>query len=96
MRSRRIKLARVCLRQSTSVARKFDASGLHSEANSEVGDLLFSRISDRLEHALDTALSESSRYQQAVVTVKLFLTGTFAGFQALGLNPIHVQLQIVR
>jgi len=41
------------------VARKLDASSLHAEADSKIRHLLFARIADGVQHALDAALAKS-------------------------------------
>src|SRR5581483_69737 len=90
VRSCGIKLAGVCVSQSTNVARELDARCLHSEADAEVRNPFLARITDRLQHAFDSALSESARHQNAVVAAELLFTCALAGFESFGLNPAHV------
>src|ERR1700686_5813526 len=67
MRSRRIELTRVSIRQSANVARKFNAGGLHPQTDPEVRDMLLARVLDRLQHAFDAPLAESPGHKQSVV-----------------------------
>src|ERR1700733_14696893 len=60
MGRRRIELARVRFRQSHDVARKFDASRLHPQTDSEVRNFLLPRIPDCDQHAFNAALAESA------------------------------------
>src|SRR4030088_2745015 len=53
----RIELARVGIRQSANVARIFDASGLHSQADPEIGHMLFASVSNRFQHTFNAALA---------------------------------------
>src|SRR5690348_14585692 len=91
----RIEFARICVLQTTNVARKFNAGRLHPEANAEIRNLLLTRISDRLQHTFNPALPKSSRYQNSVVIAKLLVAGVLASFQAFGLNPAQAQSQIM-
>src|SRR6516162_5973176 len=60
MRRRWIELAGVRLLQSTDIARKLNARGLHSKADTEIRNLVFARILNALQHAFDAALTESA------------------------------------
>src|SRR5580698_315366 len=96
MRRCRIELARVCLGQSHHIARKLDASRLHAQANSEIWDFLFARITNRDQHAFDTSLAESARNQYPVIAFKLCFNALFVGtLQTFRFNPVQLQLQIV-
>ena len=61
--------------------------------------MLLARILNRSQHAFDAALAESAGDEQSVILFKLrFITLiVFVGrFQALGFDPIHFQLEVVR
>src|ERR1041385_4050812 len=53
-----IEFAGIRFGQSRDVARKLDASGLHSQADAEIRDLLLASVADGLQHAFDTAFGE--------------------------------------
>src|ERR1700739_4612254 len=91
----RIELARIRFRESHYIPRKLDASRLHPQANPKVRNLFLPRVADRDQHAFDAALAKSTRNQDPVITLKLRLITFVAGFEALGLNPVQLQLQIV-
>src|SRR6202521_4245227 len=75
MRSRRIELTRIGIRQSAHVTRIFNASRLHTETDSEVWDMLLARVLNRLQHAFDATLAESAGHEQSVVFFELrFIT----------------------
>src|SRR5215469_2495781 len=95
MGSGRIKLAGVGVGESAYVAGELDAGGLHAEANSEVRNLLFAGIANGDQHAFDSAFAETAGYQDSVVLGELFLVGLVAGFEALSLDPVEVELEVV-
>src|SRR6185312_8630194 len=66
VRRGRVELTGVRLRQAADVARVLDAGGLHAEADTEVGHLLFARIADGVGHAFNAALAEAARDEGAV------------------------------
>src|SRR3984885_6811947 len=97
MRRRGIKFARIRLRQSHNISSKLNACRLHAEANTEIRHLLLARIPDRLQHSFDSTLAEATRHQNSVIPFKLRLEAvSFCSFQALGLDPVDLQLQVVR
>src|SRR5947209_1524107 len=65
MRCRGIEFAGVRVGKSADVASVLDAGCLHSQTNSEVGDLLLAGIADRLQHPLDAALPETAGNEDA-------------------------------
>src|ERR1700722_4234719 len=94
----RVEFARTGARQATNVARKLDASRLHTQADAEVGNGALARIPDGVEHAFDAALAKASGNQDAVKTGKLLFVLPVAGklaLQALGFDPGDTQFQIV-
>src|SRR5216684_2785516 len=96
MRRRRIEFAGVCLRQSNHVAGKFNAGSLHAQTDAEVRNLFLPGITDSDQHPLDTAFAKTTRDENSVVTFELSVAGLVASLQPLSLNPIHLQLKIVR
>src|SRR5215472_15067164 len=90
-----IKLAGVGVRESADVAGELDASGLHTEANAKVRNLLFAGIADGNQHAFDSAFAETAGNQDPVVLGQLFFVGLVPGFEALSLDPVEVELEVV-
>src|SRR5579863_3116321 len=96
MRSRGIELAGIRIRQPAYVARKLDASRLHPQTNSKVGNLLLPRIPNRNQHPLNPTFTKSPRHKNPVVLRELILAGLISSLESLGLNPVQIQFQIVR
>src|ERR1039458_814155 len=94
VRRARIELGGIGGLQSAHVAREFDHQGLHAEADPEVRHLAFARELDGVEHAVDAALAEAAGHQDAVVIFQLPLP--ILASHAFGLDPIYVDLQLVR
>src|ERR1017187_9092914 len=94
VRRPRVELRGIRILQAAHVARVLDHHGLHAQADAEVRYLVLARIADGVDHALDSALAEAPRYQNAVVAVPLPLPS--AAQHALGLDPVDVHLQAVR
>src|SRR5271157_5515357 len=92
MRGRWIKLTRVRLLESADIARKLDARRLHPQAYPEEWHLVFARVLDSLQHALNAALAKAAGHQDSVSMLQLRLHTLVLGFQPLGFDPIHVQL----
>lgn len=93
-------LNRVCVLQSTDVTGVLNNRNLHSQANSQVGNVVLSGPLGSRNHTLSTTSSESSRDQNTLGgtnivpgLVKLGGVGSVGGrLQSLGLNPDQVQL----
>ena len=98
MRRGRIELAGVGVVQPADVARKLDAGRLHAQADAEIRNFLLARVADGVQHALDAALAEAARHQDAVVVFELRLVIAIAVFASkpFGFDPVQVQLQVVR
>src|SRR5579859_2811544 len=99
MLGRRIELAGVGRLQSADVARKLDASRLHTQADPEVGNLEFASIANGIEHSLDAPLAESARHQDSVKASQLLLVGLIARlfrFEALGFDPGNFEFEVMR
>ena len=96
MRRCRIELARVRVRKSANVAGKLHARRLHPQANSEVGNFLLARVSNRDQHSLDSALPKPTRHQDSVVVLQLLFVLRVGSLEPLRFNPVHLQFQIVR
>ena len=95
MRSRGIELAGVRICQAAHVARIFNAGGLHTQTDAEVRNFVFARITDRLQHAFNAAFAKSAGDKNAVIVPKLLCARALPFLQAFGLNPVHMQFQIV-
>ena len=94
-----IELAGISVQQPADVAGKLDACRLHAQANSEIWDLLFARILNRLQHALDAAFAEPSGDEQAVIAFQLrlvTLVRLVGGFETLRFDPVQFELEVVR
>ena len=70
MGSLRIELSAICLVEAGAVAGVFNGGALHSQADSEEGDLVFAGVVDGVDHALNAALAESAGNQDAVVAAQ--------------------------
>ena len=91
-----IELAGVGILQAADVARELDAGGLHAEADAEVGHILFARIADGVQHALDAALAEAAGNEDAVEALKLRFIAAIVGrlrLEALGFDPGDIELE---
>src|SRR5579872_1823531 len=93
MRSRRIELARISIRQSANIASKFDASRLHPQTNPKVRDFILPRITNRNQHPLNAALAKPARHQNPIVIRKLLVV--VSRLKPLSLDPIQIQFQIM-
>ena len=97
VRRRRIELAGVGVGQPANVARKFDAGGLHAQANAEVRNFLLARVADRHQHAFDAALAEAARHQDAVVVVAVVRRRLLSPASSPSASiQFTLQLQVVR
>ena len=67
VRRGRIELGGVGVFEAAHVARELDHHRLHAQADAEVRHLVLAREADGVDHALDAALAESARDQNAVV-----------------------------
>src|SRR5205085_608176 len=93
VRSSRIELGGVGLGKPADVACELNHHRLHSQANSEVGDLRFARVADRLQHSFDTAPAEATGNQDAVE--RLELGGGLRPFEFFGFDPGNVDLGLM-
>ena len=73
MRSLRIELGGVGVFQAAHVAGVLDGGALHAEADAEERNLVFARVLNGVDHALDAALAESAGNQNAVVAAQATL-----------------------
>src|SRR5436189_3753680 len=76
--------------QPTDVASRFNAGGLHSQADPEIRDLLLTGIADGVQHTVNTAFAKAAGHQNAVKAFKLqfVIAGAVVfSFQALSLYP---------
>ena len=64
------------------------------EANAEIRHLPHARELDGVNHALDAALAESARHQDAVVLFQLALQPAL--LETLGLDPVDIHLHVMR
>src|SRR5262249_34283672 len=94
MRRAGVELGGIGFIEPADIARVFDHQRLHAEADAEVRHLALPRVADRIEHAIDAALAEPARHQDAVERFELALP-LIAG-HTLGFNPVDVHLQLMR
>src|SRR5450759_3070463 len=76
------------------IAGEFDHQGLHAETDPEVRHLALAGELDGVEHAIDAAFAEAAGHQEAVVILQLPLPALAR--HALGIDPVDVDLQLVR
>src|ERR1035437_7876162 len=76
------------------IAGEFDHQGLHAETDPEVRHLALAGELDGVEHAIDAAFAEAAGNQDAVVILQLPLPALTR--HALGIDPVDVDLQLVR
>ena len=84
----RVHLDAVCVVVTENVSCIFNNRQLHAEAEAEERNLVLSCISNRCDHAFDTAVSESARYQNTVHIAQI-LCHVLLGYQ-LGIHPFQV------
>ncbi len=87
VRRLRIELGAVGLLEAGGVAGVFDGGALHAEADAEEGNFVFTGELDGVDHALNAALAEAARNQDAVVALEA-LFGGFEGVDFFGFDPI--------
>src|SRR5665213_415742 len=95
----RIELTGVCVFKAAHVARKLNAGRLHAEADTEVGHTLFARVSDGVQHSLDTALAKTAGNQDAIEAFQLHFVAAIVGrlrFKSLCFNPGDFEFQVLR
>src|SRR5262245_58415154 len=93
VRSVLIEFARMGAFEAGHIARVFDHHGLHTEADTKIGDLVLSRVPYGGDHTLDPALAETSWDENPVVSLESL--NTAGPGEALRLNPVDVDLQMV-
>src|ERR1019366_6039919 len=81
-------------RQAAHVAGVFDDQGLHAQADAEIRNLALARVADGVDHAVDAALAEAPRHQDAVVAFELLFPAL--AHHAFGIDPVYIDLQLVR
>jgi hypothetical protein len=71
---------------------------LHSKANPEVRNFSLAGVANRDQHPFNAPLAKTARNQNSVVTFKLRIVAAvlIADFQSLGLNPVQLELEIMR
>ena len=93
MRRVLVELGRMGAGQPDHVAGEFDHRALHAQADAEEGNLPLAGKADRLDLALDAALAESARHQQAVEAGQQPF-GPFA-FDQFAVNPLDADLGLM-
>src|SRR5436309_2991430 len=86
-------LGRVGALQAAHVARVFDYRALHAEADAEVRHALLARVAHRLDLALDAAVAEAARHQDAVDVGEV--RGGAVALDVLGVHPDDVHFRLV-
>src|ERR1019366_9331509 len=79
--------------ESSPVPGELDHQGLHTEADAEVGNLMFASETNGANHAFDAALAKAAGNQDAVVAFQLPLP--IVSLPPLGFNPVDLKLQAV-
>ena len=80
-----VKLAGVRAFQMRGVARVFDDGDLHAETQSQIRDVLFAGVLRREDHALDAAVAEAARHENAAHAAELFFQILFG--ERFGVYP---------
>ncbi len=88
-----VELGRISITQAANVSSKFDARGLHSEADPEIRRSRFSGILDRPEHSRDTSFPKASGNKDRVIILQLVLVIVFD--QILRFDPGHIHSKVV-
>src|ERR1700741_2298840 len=83
-----VKLRAVRLGEARKIASVFDGGALHAEADAEEGNFVFAGELNGVDHALNAALAESARNQDAVVIFEA-LFRAFKGVDFFGLDPVN-------
>src|SRR5579864_4210589 len=94
MRRTGIEFGGIGVHQAAHIARILNHQGLHAQADAEVRHLALARVANRVEHAVDAALAEAARNQDAIVALQLPLP--VRPHHALGFDPVNVHFQLVR
>src|SRR6185369_2224353 len=81
--------------ESRHIARVFHGGALHTQADSEEGDFVFAGVLNGVDHALNAALAESARNQDAVIAAKACGSGG-DGVDVFGFDPLQNCLVVVR
>src|SRR5581483_4310338 len=66
IRSVRIEFGGIGIFQSAHVARELDHHGLHSQADSKIGNFVLARTADGVQHAVDAPPPESAGHENAI------------------------------
>src|SRR3984957_12952443 len=80
--------------KSGHVTRELNHLRLHTEADAEERHFALAGIANGVQHPIDAALAEAAGHQNAIVTFELMFP--IGAMYALGLNPMNVDLQLVR
>ena len=88
-----VKFARVGVFDARDVSRELNDRNLHSEADAEVGEVVFSCVLGAENHAFDAALAEAAGNDNAVKTVQLFADVLLGDI--LGIEPFDVDLRVL-
>src|SRR5262249_41986149 len=80
--------------QPAHVARELDHGALHTQTDAEVWKPLLARVADRLDLALDTAIAEAARHENAVDVGEM--RGGTVTLDVLGVDPHDVHLGLMR
>ena len=94
MRRGRVEFGTVRIRHAADIACEFNHGTLHAEADSEERNIVFARITDRLDLSGNAAVSESARHQNAVVSPEQFVRIT--GIEFFGFNRMNLYLDVIR
>src|SRR6185369_3466519 len=95
MRSGWIEFARVCVFKPANVASVFNAGGLHSETDAEIGNLLLTRVSNPIQHSGDASFAEAAGNKDSVVAFELSKVAVVLRLKSLCFHPLHNQLEVV-
>ena len=92
MRRGRVKLGRVRLFQFQNVPRKFDGGDLHSEAEAEIGNFVFTRVLHGLDFAFDAALAKTAGDQDAAQSLEDFCRAFLFNLFGIQAHDFHAAI----
>lgn len=93
---RRPELRRGGLGKTGQVPRRLDHRHLHAETDAEIGDVALTGEPRRLDLAFRPTLAEAAGHQNGVGALKPLLTGFRIAFEGVGLDPVDIDLDVVR
>ena len=89
-----IEFGRIGVGETAHIARKLDDHGLHAKANAEIGDFIFARTSNRIQHSLNAALAKAAGDENSIEAAQKF--AAVRPFHAFRFDPFDIYSRLVR